>query len=347
MKKGATIMAIKDKDNPLTASETTLLKSCCNKTATEYERLMAEFAHNLDIRAEIIRSKLAGFETEFERTRLDELKNEIAGFEADYESYLQDLRDLAEKIQERKYSLAGLECSITQSDGDTELMDYFMCNKNLSIIKVSGTVIEFIVHGYANVYDEDAFDKFVKNHKGYFYSRLNPRVTKSQMEMLYRAIFSDGKYRLRLCAAYSADMKAGLKAVKYYDFPPESSTYLQNPHIQQFGCIGSYAARFHEYMRRKDYVGAIDQATISCRNLNFYDSPVIGAFASQLSNTPVTCLEKPDGILISPMQAIERVGKTKSLAVRGEEISGVHRFWMLHIKLQEMLVPANNHINAV
>jgi len=114
-------------------------------------------------------------------------------------------------------------------------------------------------------------------------------------------------YKLRLCAAYNADMKGGLKAMKHYTFPPESKTYLENPHIQQFGCIGSYAMRFQEYMRKKDYVGGIDQALVSARNLNFHDSSVMGTFASQLSGTSKTCIEKSDGTLITPYEAIQEL----------------------------------------
>jgi hypothetical protein len=298
-------------DSPLTESETALLKSCCNKSAVEYLKLIEEFAHNLDIRAEFIRTKLAGFETAFERQRLEEVKNEIITFEQCYEKYLTNLREMTDKIQERKYTLAGLECSIKDKSGDSELVEYFMCNKGLSIIRVSGTGIEFVVHGYADVYDIDAFEQFVKNHDGYMYSGISTRITKPQMEKLYRAIFSECRYKLRLCAAYNADMKTGLKAKQHYSFPPASDTYLHNPHIQQFGCIGTYAGRFQEYMRKKDYVGAIDQATISCKNLNFYDSAVIGTFACQLSHTSTTCIEKPDGTLITPYNAIQELEKER------------------------------------
>jgi hypothetical protein len=218
---------------------------------------------------------------------------------------LANLRQTAEKIQERQYTLAGLECAIKNHGDESELMSYFMCNKNLSIINVSGTGIEFVAHGYADIFDEEAFDKFVKNHNGYMYAKLSPRVSKPQMEKLYRAIFGgENKYKLRICAAYNADMKSGLSAIKHYTFPPESETYLENTHIQQFGCIGSYAARFQEFMRKKDYVGAISQAVIPARNLNFYDSVVISTFASQLSCTSKTCIEKTDGTLITPYDAI-------------------------------------------
>jgi len=292
------------RDHPLTEKETELLKSAGNKSAVEFETLIESFVKELDFRAEIIRSKLAGFETVFERMRADELRDEINSYQDSYEHHLSAMRDMISKIQERKYTLAGLECAIGKQAEDSELMEYFMCNKSLSIIKASGTAIEFIVHGYADIYDEDAFEQYVRNHDGYMYDHLHPSVTKPQMEKLYRAIFGEDTYKLRLCAAYTADMRTGLGAIKNYIFPPESQTYLHNPHIQHMGCIGSYAGRFQEYMHRRDYVGAIDQAVVSARNLNFYDSPVISKFAKELSRTAISCIERTDGTLLTPREAI-------------------------------------------
>jgi hypothetical protein len=216
------------------------------------------------------------------------------------------LRELSGKIQDYQYILAGLECAIKES-GDSELMEYFMCNKNLSVIKVCGTSVEFVSHGYADVYDSDAFEQYVRNHNGYMYSRLDSAVTRQRMEMLYRAIFSEGVYKLRMCAAYNADVKNGLTGLPDYSFPPESRTYLPNPHIQNHGCTGSYDARFLEYIHRKDYIGAIEQAAVSGRNLNFYDSAAMSSFAESLSGTTVRCIEKQDGTLMTPHEAIKEL----------------------------------------
>ena len=291
-------------NNPLTEMETALLKSTGNKSAVEYEALLENFASTLDIRSEIIRGKLAGFTSSFDRMRAGELRNEIKGYESDYEHYLSMMRDIANKIQDRNYTLAGLEIAMRNHNGDSELMEYFMCNKNLTIIRVDGTTIQFVAHGYADIYDVDAFEQYVSNHNGYMYNDISYEIDETQMEMLYRAIFSDCTYMLRICAAYSADMKNGLHGLRQYSLPTESSTYFPNPHIQLHGCIGSYAGYFQEYMRKRDYVGAIDQAVVSARNLNFYDATVIGIFAGNFSRTNRKCVEAPDGRLLTPLEAI-------------------------------------------
>ena len=294
-------------DKPLTDAETTLLKSLGNKTSAEYELLIESFAKELDIRSEIIRTKLTGFETVFERNRLSELRSEISHCQNDYDHFLSCMRDTMQKIQSLQYTLAGLECAVHEHAEASELMEYFLCNKNLSVIRVNGTAIEFVAHGYADVYDEDAFEQYAGNHSGYMYTHINPAVSTPQMERLYRAIFDEGQYKLRLCAAYTADMRNGLHACSNYIFPPESNTYLPNPHIQHFGCIGSYAGRFQEYMASGDYVGAIDQAVVSGRNLNFYDSSVIQHFASELSHSKIRCIEKSDRSLLTPLEAIKEL----------------------------------------
>jgi len=210
-------------------------------------------------------------------------------------------------MQDQHIILAGLRCRIDDKPQDeSELMEYFLCNKQLSVIRVRGTELDFVVHGYADVFDEVAFDAYVCNHGSYLYTQIGDNVTIGQMELLYRAIFG-GDYRLRLCAAYIASMRNSITPLKNYDFPPESQTYLPNPHIQQFGCIGNYATRFAAYMFNRDYVGAIDQAAVSARNINFHDSSVMMNLAHTLPRTTTKCVEDTDGNLMTPREAIKRL----------------------------------------
>lgn len=292
-------------DDPLSAEETTLLKSLGHKTSVEYERLIEQFAQRLDMRGEIIRTRLAGFETAYERVRVQEVSQTIFTLQQEYQMNLDKLRKTSTSIQEQQYILAGLQCRIDSGDGGSELMEYFLCNKQLSVIRVLGTELEFVVHGYADVFDEDAFTTYAGNLNSYLYRDLG--VSKEEMQRLYRSIFGGGVFKLRVCAAYRADMKNSIKPIRDYVFPPESREYLPNPHIQYYGCIGGYASRFVEYMSRRDYVGAIDQAVVSARNLNFYDSAVMGTFAYNLSRTTIRCIEGVDGTLMTPREAIKKL----------------------------------------
>jgi hypothetical protein len=89
-------------ESPLTEAEIKLLKCTGGKSSDEYERLIEGFARELDIRSEIIRTKLAGFTTGFERTRVDELRNEISIHQNEYDLYLSKMREVSQKIDERK-----------------------------------------------------------------------------------------------------------------------------------------------------------------------------------------------------------------------------------------------------
>ena len=295
-------------DAPLTAEEADLLKSLGLRNQSEYARLIEEFAQKLDMRTEMIKSRLRDFETVFERERIGQIEQEIQRYQGEYQSALTNLRNISSCIQLQQITLAGLQCRVNQ-DHDSELMEYFLCNKNISVIKVSGTSLEFVVHGYADVFDEEAFDTYAGNSNSFLYSSVsNPEG----MAQLYRAIFSENLYKLRICAAYKADMKNTLTPVMGYNFPPESCHYLPNPHIQQYGCIGGYSQRFAEYMARRDYVGAIDQAAVSARNLNFHDSTVMTKFAKSLSSTNIRCIENAQGKLMTPKEAIKCLNQSES-----------------------------------
>jgi len=210
-------------DNPLTPEEAELLKSLGLRSSAEYERLIEEFTQQFDMRGEIIRTRLKGFETVFEQERAQQIQQEIETHQSEYQTILANLRNTSRIIQDKQIILAGLQCQIEETR-ESELMAYFLCNKNLSVIKVQGTTLEFVVHGYADVFDEEAFETYCNNTDSYLYQNVS--VSKEQLQQLYRAIFSEKVYKLRLCGAYRADMKNNLTPVENYTFPPESHTYV-------------------------------------------------------------------------------------------------------------------------
>jgi len=294
--------------SPLSDKETALLKCLGVRSSDEYERLIEQFALRLDMRGEIIRTRLKGFETVFEQEQACQVKRIIEKYQRDYRTTLDNLRCTLNSIQDQQIILAGLQSRIDCGDREeSELMEYFLCNKQLSVIRVKGTELEFVVHGYTDIFDEEAFDIYAGNPSSYLYRGISGNVTKGGMERLYRAIFGGGAYKLRVCAAYRVDMRNSVMPLSDYVFPPESLTYLPNPHIQRFGCIGGYASRFAKYMHNRDYVGAIDQAAVSARNLNFHDSTVMETLAHALSHTAIKCIEDADGNLMTPKEAIKRL----------------------------------------
>jgi hypothetical protein len=297
-------------NNPLSEEEATLLKSLGSRFSDEYEREIEEFVQRMDMRGEMIRICLKGFEKVFERQQMLDIEKLISTYQRDYQTYLDRLRSTSQAIQEQQIILSGLQCHINEGSDESELMEYFLRNRQLSVIRVKETELEFVAHGYADVFDEEAFDTYARNRGSSLYQQLIVDVTKDGMENLYRAIFESGKYKLRICAAYRVDMRKGLAPIGGYTFPPESRDYLPNPHIQRYNCIGGYAGRFAEYMHRHDYVGAIDQAVMSARNLNFHDSTVMATLGYDLSHTSIKCIEDKDGNLMTPRQAIKRLEET-------------------------------------
>jgi len=71
-------------------------------------------------------------------------------------------------------------------------------------------------------------------------------------------------------------------------------------------------------MYNRDYVGAIDQAAVSARNLNFHDSAVMETLAHTLSHTTTKCVEDADGTFMTPREAIKRLEEERECQSQSE-----------------------------
>lgn len=124
-----------------------------------------------------------------------------------------------------------------------------------------------------------------------------------------RAIFVDRKIRLRFCAAYEFDLQGQVTGLNNHEFEQSVfGTYMPNPHIQQYHCLGNYAQQINLFLQQQNYIGAIEQCIASCISLNWNDWTVIEKFLSVLLQDAwgvQRCIELPDGSVVSATDAIE------------------------------------------
>ena len=60
-----------------------------------------------------------------------------------------------------------------------------------------------------------------------------------------------------------------------YDYNESCDTYIPNPHIDRYSCLGNYERTMNERLMENDAIGAIEQCISSCKSLNFSDSTVM------------------------------------------------------------------------
>lgn len=303
-----------DPEAGVSETEMELINSLREKTPDKYEECIARIASQYDFRTQKIRTLLAGFETRYEEVECDRVRSSI-------QEYINEINRLNDQIGEylrekanQEVRLLGLQTKIAQNDGDSEIMEYFLCNRKLVLETVTSTEMTFGCMDYLEYFDEDMAKKMIENKRSYVY-RPNGRMCNNfipadDMQMLMKAIFLDQTLRMKLCAAYKFRLDGNVSALSHHSYGYEFRDCMPNTHIDRYSCMGSYQHTINRLLKDNNYIGALEQCIASCKSLNFGDGTVMEEFMRRIygmSDYPVNthCIELPDGTVVAPKEAIE------------------------------------------
>lgn len=300
-----------NQDEGVTDLEMQLIQSLREKSSDSYEACIARFAERYDFRTARIQQLLDGFESRYERIQIDGLRRELERRMATI-SDLNDRigRELAQK-RDTETRLMGLELKVSQDDGESEIMQYFLCNRKLSLREVDETTMTFVAMDYLTYYDEEMAKRVIQNRGSYVYS-YHGALTEDQMEKLMTAVFLDHKLRVKFCAAFKFQLEGNVSAIAGYNYGAECREYMPNPHLDRYRCLGNYAQAINACLSDRNYIGALEQSLASCKSLNFADSAVMNVFMKRLQGreeSNVRCIELPDGTVVRPKEAVEYLMK--------------------------------------
>lgn len=301
-------------DDGVSELEMALIESLREKTSDKYEEITMKIAEKYDFRAMRIKQMLSGFETRSEKIECDRIRNNISNTLRAIKDYNHRIGVYLEDKHNLEVRLLGLEAKIAQSSEESEIMEYFMCNKKLDLVEVTDSRMTFIVKDYLTYFDEDMAKSMINNSGSYVYV-LNGRacnniIPEQEMKKLMTAIFIEEKLRIKFCSAYSFDLNGNVNAESDYDFGRNGKDHMPNPHINKYSCLGNYSRVINELLVDRNYIGAIEQCAASCKSLNFGDSAVMQVFMEEMygirnyteSNT---FIELPEGTMVSPKDAIK------------------------------------------
>lgn len=302
-----------DPTKGLTDNEKALIQSFREQSPDKYQECMSKLAEQYDFRSAQIRALLGGIESRFIKRERDDLTKDIDNID-------KDISRLAEKIG-LKYKdrenlcirLMGIEEAINRGDSpESELAEYFVCNKHLVLDQVDGEVIYFKAIADLTQFDPELAERVINNKRSLVYMRDgHPRnASYEDLHLLMSAIFLENKLTIRFCGAYYVDLGNrhcnGHSGQNYDD--PAFVNCMPNPHIDGYSCMGSNERYVNEMIAHHNYVGAIDQCIASCSNLNFGDSPVMNRFMSRvtdaIANGGKKCIRLPDGSYVDFKEAL-------------------------------------------
>ena len=281
-----------------------LIYSLREKTKDRYLNALNRIANKLDFRVEYIKAKLKGFEQFFEQRTLEQTKNRIQNYHNNISTLENDIRGYMQDIREAEIVLAGLLQKIESMDDNSEMMNYFIANKNLDLIRCQNGNLDYICKNYIFNWDEDVMERSLENPTSYFYRNRENKPSNELFKKLLYAIFVDRTIKIKTCAAFRLSINdMSVTARGGYGFGSEYVSYMPNPHLNKYECLGNYRQIFRDCMKNADYLRAVEQSVMATGSLNPGDTTVMDYFLNKLLLDSNRTLELPDGSMVNAREA--------------------------------------------
>lgn len=313
-------------DPQLDAIEMQLLEgltpACKDELGSQYLNALKEIAAKYDFRTAKITKLLKGFAAQQKKVTMEVTRDQIRQYSRKLDELLNRYREVVSAKQKEEIFLTGLKQEIAKDEESVELVDYFKCHKNLTLIHAADGHMSFEARGYLSYFDEEAASTYIDNtDSDWYYPDGNDGddyIPTEDMQMLLRAIFVDQTIKLRVCAAYNFEGTSAyaMSHEDYDNYTYECNEYLPNPHHWYHACISEHGDKMHNSLCHGDYIGAIEQAIASTITFNVHDETVMGEFMEDLygihSGRDMPCFETPDGAVLTTNEAIDWLKKQEA-----------------------------------
>lgn len=298
------------KDKPLTDDERLLAASLIERDPAKYIDIMERIADRYDFRSAKIKELLSQFETAARRGNLEAVRRSLEENTIQLDHNTTMYQRLILLRDELKIKIAGLEALIAEGGGESEIMDYFICNKALDPVRTSGSRIEFIVSCYLENFDPDMYERIAENRNSYIYTTVsnNPLFRDFDVRKKFLdAIFSEEPIlKIKMCAFYGIDLMGEVYSESHYDYPVDYCDRMPNPHLDQHDCLGNHRRYIEQKIMEGDCVYAVEQCVASAKSVNVGESATFPGFLDRLfRNSAGRVIELPDGTSVTPKAAYE------------------------------------------
>ena len=294
-------------EDGVTELEMELINSLREKTPDKYKEVLRKMAGAYDMRSTQIRKLLKGFETKYEQREITRSESEILRVNEEINNYNSYISDCLIKLRDLNAHLMGLQNKVAQASEESELMEYFLCNKNLTLISTDNDKIRFAVRQKLSIFDEEMAETMIENRNSILYRRSDV-ISSDDTELLLRAIFLDQSLSINFCAAYEFRIGGNINGIAGFCFGDEFSDCMPNTHIYAHACMGTYSQVINRLLKDNKYIEAIEQCAASCSSLNFSDAIVMREFIDYLisdSDSAYRCINLPDGRTVAVKEAVD------------------------------------------
>ena len=283
-----------NKDTEFTEDQMALIRALTEKTGDKYCEAAERIFKSLNLRETMIDKLLGRFEAKMFDQRVNRLERENDNYLTKIKKLMREIGDTNNLIRENQIKIFGIRTNIENASVG-ELANYFRTRQNLELISADDMQVSFAVKGYLDTWEEDAADSIV-NGDLYFdrYSSFGD-CSNDNARKIFKHFLIDRDIKIKTCSAWQIQVGNRVIGLTGSEFGPEYNGYMPNPHIQRYGCFGTYGNIFSQLLIDGNYVMIIEQCFASNDSLNLMDGVVMREFITSLFNNKTVCIELPDG----------------------------------------------------
>lgn len=240
-------------------------------------------------------------------------RNSIKSIEQQYADALSYLKQLIVIYE-------GMKATECYDAPEEDLVEYLSTNKLLHNLNIANNKLTFVVATKLINYNENAWETFKK--AGYIYdgdytdggrhtiALLDVFKKKENRKLLLDNLFSeDPEFSIKIVGNYCLNFDSSYVTTnKGYDYTiadPEFKSYMPNPHLKFFACLGGYERRINKALQDRNYISAIEMCCASAGSVDLDETEqTFRPFIGKLMMSREKVLVRKDGTEMTPEEAL-------------------------------------------
>lgn len=241
------------------------------------------------------------------KNNVDSQRGYVNRAETDYVEAIKTLKNLIVVYE-------GLLATEKYDNVEEDLVEYLSTSKEIHNLNVRDEKIYFTVATLLNNYNENAWETF--SNRGYIYdgnyktTLLNVFNDRHNRKILLDNLFSESPdFAIKIAGNYSLDLnECRIRTDSAYDYEfadPLYKSYLPNPHLKLFACLGGYKDKVMRALREKNYIGAIQMCIASAGSVDLDETEqTFRPFLGWILSSTEKILKRTDGVEMTPEEAL-------------------------------------------
>ena len=298
------------KDQPLTPDELDYLRALSNPgTSSSTLFKMEEALYNkTDLLTKALDRAVESLFTGNIDARKEEIQRRVENLYRDLKMTRACIADIFSNIDQANCELVGLD-SKDESAFITELKDFLHAQKDIAVSFDNLSLILSITTFLSN-YDPDDVETFIFNSDRP-YQDCNSTEEETDIRTLYKAVFVDHLFKIKIAAKYRLDFNCHVFALPdAVDMPVVQA--VPNPHINHHSCLGNYEPMLEDAEDHRDFISAIAICQQSAGSMNLVETVSTRYFFDDFVRAyhfDIPVILTAAGESITPKQAIEQLKK--------------------------------------